>query len=336
MGKFAFKKLSEIIDCIKPSRIVIVPPKSGYDAGVYKIDDKHYMVVSTDPCTGVPQDWFGWLLIHYPSSDVALFGARPKLAIINLLGPEGTSHKIYKRIMRQACKAAEELGLNIITGHTGNYPSLSQIVGVCTVEGFVKKNKLITPAGSKPGDLILIVKPLGLEILINFAFSNYKTAKTLFGSKNVQSLKSMIFYQTCVKEALLLSKFEGVHAMHDITEGGLVATLNEMADTAQLGFEVIYEMLPIKEEMKMLQERFKLSMVELLSSSSTGCLIAAISPHKKDEIVDMLTNKGLTNKIIGRFSKERERILNKRSRKLRFPYKAKDPYAKILYSMSSS
>ncbi len=332
MGKFAFRKLSEIIGCVKPSSRVLVPPTPGCDAGVYRFDDDRYMIVSTDPCTGVPEDWFGWLLIHYPSSDVALFGAHPTLASVNLLGPEGTSYKVYRRIMYQACKTAEESNIDIITGHTGNYPSLHQIVGICTVLGFVGKGKLITPSNSKPGDLVLMIKPLGLETLTNFSFTNYEKSKRLFGSKKAQGLRSMIKAQTCVNEALLLAECGGVHAMHDTTEGGLVAALNEMADTSHLGFEVIYENIPIKEEMRSLQDYFRLSMVELLSTSSTGCLIASISPYEKDEITNALTEKGLANGIIGRFSQGKGRYINIKNRRVRFPSEARDPYTKIFYS----
>jgi hydrogenase maturation factor len=43
---------------------VIIPPLIGYDAGVHRVGDQ-YLVVATDPCTGVPPEWFGWLLINY-------------------------------------------------------------------------------------------------------------------------------------------------------------------------------------------------------------------------------------------------------------------------------
>jgi len=332
MGKLNYKEISEIVKCIESSSKVLVPPLPGCDAGVYKVDNDYYGVISTDPCTAVPQDWFGWLLINYASSDVALFGAQPKLATINLLGPEGTDYKVYKRIMSQACKAAKELKIDIISGHTGNYPVISQLVGICTVEGFVKKDKLITPMASKPGDLILLVKPLGLEALTNFAMTNYEKSKALFGFKNAKNLRSMIRHQSCVNEALLLAECKDVHAMHDIAEGGLILALNEMANLSHNGFEVAYDKFPIKEEMRRFQESFNLNMTELLSISSSGCLIASISPDKKEEIVRILTKKGIINRIIGKFTKEKERFLILRNKKVRFPTNAKDPYTKIFYS----
>ena len=55
----------------------------GYDAGVHSLGDQ-CVVVSTDPCTGVPEEWFGWLLINYAASDVALSGAKPQFCTITL------------------------------------------------------------------------------------------------------------------------------------------------------------------------------------------------------------------------------------------------------------
>ncbi|WP_455367821.1 AIR synthase-related protein [[Eubacterium] cellulosolvens] len=331
MGKFASKKLSEIIRCIKPSEKIIVPPRAGCDAGVYEFDRDRYMVVSTDPCTGVPFDWFGWLLIHYSASDVALFGARPALASINLLGPPRSSHLAYKRIMDQACKAAKDLEIDIITGHTGNYPALSQIIGVCTVQGFVKKENLITPVGSQPGDHILMIKPLGLETLTNFSLTHREASKKLLGLKATRYLRSMVRHQTCVGEALLLSKFIGVHALHDITEGGLVAALNEMADTSNLGFQINYENLPVIKEVKLLQKHFKLTMLELLSLSSTGSVLASLSFDIKDKIIEALLKKGFLCADIGKFTSTKARYINTGKKRINFYSEAKDPYAKIFY-----
>ncbi len=91
----------------------------GYDAGVHLLHGK-YVAVATDPCTGVPEEWFGWLLINYPASDVALFGAKPEFCTINLLGPTGTKPEVFQKIMKQTCNAADELGIAIVRGHTGH------------------------------------------------------------------------------------------------------------------------------------------------------------------------------------------------------------------------
>ena len=65
MGKLSNKDLETLIGCIKKDFRVVVPPMLGYDAGVHLLHGK-YVVVATDPCTGVPEDWFGWLLTSLP------------------------------------------------------------------------------------------------------------------------------------------------------------------------------------------------------------------------------------------------------------------------------
>ena len=99
----------------------------GYDSGVHLIDGK-YLVVATDPCTGVPEEWFGWLLINYAASDVALSGAKPEFCTINLLGPKSTKPETFQKIMKQTCKAADELDIAIVRGHTGMYDSVSDLL----------------------------------------------------------------------------------------------------------------------------------------------------------------------------------------------------------------
>jgi len=237
MGKLPPEDLKKLLSCIRKDNRVVVSPQLGFDAGVHLIDNDKYLVVSTDPCLGVPEEWFGWFLINYVASDVALFGAKTEFCTINLLGAPTTKPKVFHKAMKQACDAANEPGITIVTGHTGTYNGISRMVGVCTGYGHINKNKLITPGGAKPKDQILCIKPIGLETAVNFALTQEALAKKLFGKKRTTELKCVTL-QSCVKEALLLADIKGVHAMHDATEGGLTAAINEMAEASKVGFRV--------------------------------------------------------------------------------------------------
>ncbi len=329
MGKLSDIELRKLLGCIKKDTRVIVPPMAGYDSGVHLMGDK-YLVVSTDPCTGVPEKWFGWLLINYAASDVALFGAKPEFCTINLLGALRTTPKAFREAMKQACNAAEELGIAIVTGHTGTYDSLTDIVGVCTVYGTIKPERLITPGNAKAGDLILCTKPLGLEIAINFSLKRNALAKKLFGLKQTEKLGKEIPLQSCVKEALQLAELHGVHAMHDITEGGLIMALNEMAEESKVGFKLEFDKLPISHEVHVLQKTFGLSEDQVLAMSSTGTVLAAVDPIVKEEAEEMLNKIGLEASFIGSFKSDNKRVLIKKGKEILFPKEAEDPYARIL------
>lgn len=330
MGKLPTENLKKLLSYIKKNSRVIVPPLPGYDSGVHLIDEDKYLVVSTDPCTGVPEEWFGWFLIHYVASDIALFGAKAEFCAINLLGPPSTKPTVFYRIMRQACSAADELGMAVVTGHTGTYEGLSTLVGVCTAHGTVDKDKLITPGGAKPENLIFCIKPVGLEIVVNFALTHKTLAEKLFGVKRTRELAGLVSMQSCVKEALLLAEIGGVHAMHDATEGGLTAALNEMAEASKVGFKIEWKKLQIPEEVYTLQGYFQLSDEQVLSMSSTGTILAAVSPEAKGSVEEVLRQKGIEASVLGFFTKNMRRILVKDERETLFPKKADDPYEKII------
>lgn len=301
----------------------------GYDAGVHQVGDR-YLVVSTDPCTGVPEEWLGWLLIHYAASDVALFGATPEFCTINLLGPPSTKPYVFQRLMKEICDAAEELNMTIVRGHTGTYQGITSIIGVCTAYGMLQKEKLITPGGAKPGDLIYCTKSVGLETLINFSFVHKTLSCRLLGAATAEKLASLVKMESCVEEALRLSKIDGVHAMHDATEGGLTSALNEMAEASRRGFKIEFEKLPISSEMKILVEHFRLSEDQLLSMSSTGTLIAAIDPRKASKAEALLHMIGVPFSLIGVFTKRRGCEIIKDGVNKAFPKVADDPYERIL------
>jgi hydrogenase expression/formation protein HypE len=329
MGKLAKEDLEKLLSCIRKDPRVLVPPLPGYDAGVHFVGDK-CMVVSTDPCVDVPLEWFGWLLVHYAASDVAVFGAKPEYCTINLLGPASTEPVVFQSVMEQVCGAAEKLGMVVVTGHTGFYEGVSKLIGVCTAYGAVAKDKLIMPSNAEAGDLILCTKSVGLELLVNFSFMHKALAQRLFGAQRAEELARLVESQSCVKEALQLADAGGVNAMHDATEGGVVAALNEVADASEVGFRVEMEKLPISQEAWTLREYFKLTLDEVLSMSSTGTMLAAVNPQAKEKVEEALRKAGVSGCFVGEFTKSKKRVISKGGVDADFPQVAVDPYSKIL------
>lgn len=304
----------------------------GYDAGVHLLGDK-YVVVATDPCIGVPDEWFGWLLINYAASDVALSGAKPEFCTVNLLAPLTMKPSGFQTIMKQVCCAADELNMAIVRGHTGTYDGLSKTFGVCTAYGTVAKEKLLTPMGAKAGDLVMCTKAVGFETLINFSLTHKALAKSLFGTQEAEQLMNSVKMEGCVNEALALAEIPaGVHALHDATEGGLTNALNEVAEASNLGFKIEFEDLPITPEMNALQKRFRLSLEQVLSTSSTGMIIAAVEKEAQTIVQETLGKKGIPASFIGTFTKTKNRDLDWNSGGMSFPLLADDPYGRILSS----
>ena len=329
MGKLANNELKKLLKCISKDSRVVVPPMIGYDAGVHLLDGK-YVAVATDPCTGVPEEWFGWLLINYASSDLALFGAKPQFCTINLLAPTGTKPAVFQKVMKQTCKAADELGIAIVRGHTGMYDSLKSLLGVCTVYGTAEPENLITPGNAKAGDLILCTKPLGLETATNLSLIHPELAKAIFGEEQQKIFAFQVPLQSCVQEARDLAQTGGVHAMHDATEGGFIAALNELAQASNLGFRVNWGRIMFPNGVLGLKKHFRLSDEQLLSMSSTGTILAAVKPEAKGQVTTALSKNGLIACFLGEFTENKNRVLVRYGKEMIFPQVAKDPYTQIM------
>jgi hydrogenase maturation factor len=329
MGKLDNQQLQKLINYIKTNDQVIVPPMIGFDAGVHRLGDQ-LLVVSTDPCTGVPLEWFGWFLINYAASDLSLFGAKPQFCTINLLGPRSTDPAVFEEVMRQTCVAADEQNIAIVRGHTGMYDSLKELLGVCTVYGVVAPDKLVMPGNAKPGDLILCTKPVGIETLTNFVLTHPKTAKKLFGTEQTEQIIGMVKLQSCVNEAQQLAQAGCVNAMHDATEGGLVTALNELSEASKAGIRVYWERIPVSKEVLVLKEHFSFSDNQVLALSSTGTVLAAVPFLLKHRVVEVLNQLGLCAYFIGEFTESRDRILIKAGREELFPAYVEDVYTRLL------
>jgi hydrogenase maturation factor len=301
----------------------------GYDSGVHVIDGR-CLVVASDPCTGVPEEWFGYLLINYAASDVSLSGAKPEFCTINLLGPRSTKPQVFQKIMKQTCLAANELGIAIVRGHTGVYDSLKGLVGVATAYGTVDLKKLITPGNAKPEDLILCTKPLGLETVINFSMTKKKLAQELFGEEQQEKLSRQVRMQSCVREAQQLAETRAVHAMHDATEGGFVSALNELSEASGVGLRLDWEKIPLSKEVLALQDHFNLTDEQVLSMSSTGTVLAAVDSHAQEKVKAALRQSGLTAYFLGEFTENKKRIVIKLGKEESFPEVPSDPYSLIV------
>lgn len=182
-----------------------------------------------------------------------------------------------------------------------------------------------------PGDKIFCVKPMGMETIVNLSLTQKQLSRRLFGEKRTQELATLVPMQSCVKEALLLASFKGVHAMHDATEGGLTEALNEISEASNVGFETEFEKMPIMNEISVLKKHFRLSDNQVLSMSSTGTILAAVDAQAESNVKEALIQNKVESRIIGVFTAKGERrILQKNGKETGFPRKANDPYMRIL------
>src|SRR5437660_7286863 len=148
---------------------VLVGSATADDAAIYKLNDDLALVLTTDfftPIVDRPYD-FGAVAAANALSDVYAMGGKP-LTALNLVGfpDDKLPVEVLAEILRGAADKAAEAGIAIVGGHT--IKTDEPIFGLAVV-GTVHPNKILSNAGAKPGDALILTKPIGLGIITTAA-----------------------------------------------------------------------------------------------------------------------------------------------------------------------
>lgn len=138
------------------------------DASVYYLDEHTALVQTTDFFPPIVDDPFlyGQIAAANAISDVYAMGGEPKLALNILCLPESMTQDMVQELLRGGYDKAYEAGAIITGGHTIH--GAEPIYGLA-VSGFVDPRRILTNSGARPGDVLLLTKPLGVGVLTTAA-----------------------------------------------------------------------------------------------------------------------------------------------------------------------
>jgi selenide,water dikinase len=207
------------------------------DAGVFRLDRDRALVQTTDFFTPIVDDPFayGQIAAANALSDVFAMGGRPLVAL-NLLGVpnEVIPPSTIAEILRGGLEKAREVGCVIIGGHTIRNPE--PIYGLA-VTGIVSPRKILTNAKAKPGDLLVLTKPLGTGIATT-GMKRGLTSRAL----STAVVKHMSRVNVVGSE---LAERRLVRAATDITGFGLLGHLASMCRASAVSAEISWREVPI-------------------------------------------------------------------------------------------
>lgn len=208
------------------------------DAAVYRISDDIAIVQTVDfftPIVDDPYDW-GRIAAANALSDIYAMGARPTTAL-NLIGwPRQLAFEILGRVVDGAGEACDEAGVAIVGGHSIDDPEPK--FGLA-VTGMVHPDRIVRKTGARPGDALVLTKPLGMGIIS----SGVKERKTSAATA-AEAVRVMSALNATACEVMLEV---GVSAATDVTGFGLVGHLLQMLD-GSVSAELDYDAIPVLEE----------------------------------------------------------------------------------------
>lgn len=211
------------------------------DAAVYRVAPGLAVVETVDFFPPVVDDpfQFGAIAAANALSDIYAMGARPIFAL-NLVGfPKELPLDILSKILAGGQSKADEAGIPILGGHSVQDPEPKYGMAVT---GLVHPKKVLTNAGAKPGDVLILTKPLGSGIATT-AIKRGLASKALM--KRVVAVMSQL--NRSAGEVFASGKFK-VNALTDVTGFGLLGHLLEMMNGAKARAVLALERIPIIQE----------------------------------------------------------------------------------------
>ena len=296
------------------------------DAGVYRINDDLALVLTTDffpPVCSDPFE-FGQIAAVNSISDIYAMGGTPVVALNIMMFP---SAKLplgaYAEILRGGLNKASEAGVRIIGGHTiDDFPPKYGLA----VVGFIHPEHIITNSGARPGDILILTKPLGTGIILAGQKMNLSTPGDLG-----EALKYMKILNSA--GAGVMKKFN-IRGATDVTGYGLAGHALKMAAASNVSISLNMSRVPLigssytlvndgcipgaafrnlefvsKDALFGADLDYNLRMIAMDAQTSGGLLMAA-PPSVSDQVIRSLYDSGVISAaIIGEVKERGEKLV---------------------------
>ncbi len=305
---------------------VLVGSASADDAGVYRLTNDRALVQTVDFFTPIVDDplAYGRIAAANALSDVYAMGARP-LTALNIMGMPAdlVSADVIATVLRGGALKAKEAGCVILGGHTIRNPE--PIYGLA-VTGLVNPKRMLTNARARPGDLLVLTKPLGTGIAttgIKRGLTSARLAK-----------KAVALMAELNAVGATLAEEQMIRAAVDVTGFGLLGHLASMCRASKVSAELYADNVPaMSAEIYELIERDcvpggteqnletadpvtawgttnRAQKILLADAQTSGGLLLAVPPRKLDVVLLKLAEaKTPCRAVIGKIMKRRNRLI---------------------------
>lgn len=294
------------------------------DAAVMDLGDGTAIVSTTDFFMPVVDDArdFGRITAANAISDVYAMGGTPLMAVailgwpINMLSPE-----LAAEVILGAQEICREAGIPLAGGHSIDAPE--PLFGLA-VTGRVAIGHIRKNGGARPGDLILLTKPIGLGILT--------TAQKMMRLREEDARRAVAVMTALNKPGEALGRIDGVHAMTDVTGFGLAGHLLEMCKASGIGAEIHFNKIPLisdnlqdyianqcspagaERTYQNLKDQLVLAdpaqRIILCDPQTSGGLLIAVAPESLAEVQELLHAGHWHAEPIGRMTDDRGTLIH--------------------------
>lgn len=277
---------------------VLVGPSVGEDCAVLDMGDR-VLIAKSDPIT-FATDKVGWYAVQVNANDVACTGGVPRWFLPTVLLPRDSEIDAVRGIFADIAGACRQLGVAIIGGHTEVTDGIPLPIVAGTMLGELEdRSRLVSTGGAQDGDSIVVTTGVAIEGTAILAREHADELRAR-GLDTSSITKAMAYLGdpgiSVLAAARALFETGTVHSMHDVTEGGLITALREIAAASSLGLVAEAESVPLLPECAAICEALGIDPLGLLGS---GALIATMPAGDVPRALRALDRVGVSGWEIG-------------------------------------
>ena len=311
---------------------VRIGPQFGVDVSIVNLPDGTAMALTSDPLTLIPSlglEESAWLSVHLMANDMATTGRAPMFGQFVLNLPATFSKSDFKIYWEYIHKFCYDIGVAITGGHTGFvHDQNSTIAGGGTFLTVAEKNKMLVSKLAKPGDSILITKQCALSSTAILAMSFPETVKKKAGTETFQQACASFYHTSSLQDALTAvgenQEYDDITAMHDVTEGGVLGAIYEMAIASNNGVIIYDDKIPIGNTQKKICKAFELDQRYCVGA---GSMIITCKKGTATDVISRLVKNNIPCSEVGSMvEKQLGMKLIENESKNDLPYFEEDPY----------
>lgn len=317
--------------CGSRSDSVKTKPKFGVDVSVVHLSGGQALAMASDPLSLIPQLGLkesAWLSVQLTANDIATTGFAPLYGQFVLNLPARFSSDDFQTYWGYIHEFCSDMGLAITGGHTGFVEGQhSTLVGGATFLTLGPQDQLLTAEGAQVNDVILVTKSCALSSSAILALSFPETVRNKAGVENYQVAADSFYRISVLKEALGAKAGDHgqyITAMHDVTEGGLLGAIYELAFASHKGAWVEDDKIPIHAAQAEVCKVFSLDPRYCIGA---GSMIMTCKEEGVKQIINHLQAMDIPCVAVGRItSKEKGINLVEAGKSSAISYIEKDPY----------
>jgi hydrogenase expression/formation protein HypE len=334
LGKISNGGFEEIIlpRCGRPRNEVLSGPAFGVDVSLVDIGGGVGLALTSDPLSLIPSlglQESAWLSVHLMANDMGTTGFAPMYAQMVLNLPPSLSKPDFTTYWNYIHQYCDSIGVAITGGHTGSIEGQnSTIAGGGTMLLTAPVQDILLSHKARAGDVIIVTKECALSSSAILAMCFPETVKNKLG-KEVYDRACALFYQTSsLPEALIAAgtstPYHEVTAMHDVTEGGVLGAVYEMAVASSNGVRIDNQLLPQGNAQEGICKLFG---IDSRFCIGAGSMVMAVNKAAATNVLERLQQNNIRATIIGEFTEQQQGLkLVEEGTENNLPYYSTDPY----------